>query len=492
MDDYTFDAFISYSHRDLNWGKWLQRKLETFHIPGDMRGDRPKGQKLRVFRDQTDLAGTGLQDSLRQNLETSRFLIVLCSPSSAASPWVNEEVEYFISLGRVNNIIPFIVAGEPLSEDPALECFPPALRDIKTHTVLGANVQEIGRNKAFLKTVSILLGVRFGRLVDREKQRKLRTALATGITIALIISVGGALLWRNAVITRQNKQLNYDIYGAALVSIGEKDVIEPEDVAFLTASAEEGNVIAIFYLADCYKNGWGVDQDYAQEFYWYRKGAELGDAGCMIGLSNCYFNGEGTEQDYQESLAWDLKAAELEYPPGLLNAAIMYEKGLGTEADPALAFDLYRKCAEADLEKTPSYYRDNAEVSRNLGMYNLALCYVQGTGTDPDKTKAFEWMKKLAETDNIGEADQEPESGSTYGMYNLGLMYQNGFGTKEDAERAYYWYRKAADAGDADGAYMTGWCLENNYGVSDPALEWYEKAAAGGNAQAAEALERRK
>ena len=81
-DDYTFDAFISYSHRDLNWGKWLQRKLETFHIPNDMRNVRPKGQKLRVFRDQTDLAGTSLQDSLRQNLLASRHLIVVCSPSN--------------------------------------------------------------------------------------------------------------------------------------------------------------------------------------------------------------------------------------------------------------------------------------------------------------------------------------------------------------------------------------------------------------------------
>ena len=92
MDDHTFDAFISYSHRDLSHGIWLQKKLETFHIPNDMRGDRHKGQRLRIFRDQTDLAGTELQDSLRRNLEDSRFLIVICSPSSAASPWVDQIV----------------------------------------------------------------------------------------------------------------------------------------------------------------------------------------------------------------------------------------------------------------------------------------------------------------------------------------------------------------------------------------------------------------
>jgi len=28
--------------------------------------------------------------------------------------------------------------------------------------------------------------------------------------------------------------------------------------------------------------------------------------------------------------------------------------------------------------------------------------------------------------------------------------------------------------------YMTGWCLENQYGVGDEALEWYRRAREGG------------
>ena len=427
MEEYTFDAFISYSHRDLSWGTWLQKKIEAFRIPKDMRGERPKGQGLRIFRDQTDLAGTELQDSLRRNLDVSRYLIVLCSPASAASSWVNEEVKYFVSLGRVSRIIPFIVDGEPMSEDPALECFPPALRSLEDHVLLGANIREIGKDKAFLKTVSILLGVRFGRLVDREKQRRIRTALITAAVTAVIASTGGALLWRNAVISQKNRELNYDIYGAAIVSISQKDVIEPEDVAFLRASAEEGNAMAITFLIDCYKNGWGTEQDYQQSFEWYMKAAEAGNS------------------------------------LGMFHAAVCYEKGEGVEQDLSKAFEYYKKSAEAGYD---------------LGMYNLAMCYLMGSGTEPDQSKAFEWTQKLADT------------GNTYGMYNLGLMYQNGFGTDENPELAYYWYRKAADAGDADGAYMSGWCLENGYGVSDPAEEWYRKGAEGGNEKAAEALKR--
>ena len=123
--------------------------------------------------------------------------------------------------------------GEPESDDPALECFPKALRSTEGDNLLGANIHEIGKNKAFLKVVSVLLHVRFGRLVDREKQRKIRTALMTGLTVALIATVSGILLWQNNVIFKENHQLNYDIYGAAIVSISKKDVIEPGDVAFL-------------------------------------------------------------------------------------------------------------------------------------------------------------------------------------------------------------------------------------------------------------------
>ena len=37
---------------------------------------------------------------------------------------------------------------------------------------------------------------------------------------------------------------------------------------------------------------------------------------------------------------------------------------------------------------------------------------------------------------------------------------------------------------------MAGWCMENRYGITDPALEWYEKAAEAGNEAAVEAIHR--
>ena len=33
MSDFKYKAFISYSHTDEKWAKWLHRSLETYRVP---------------------------------------------------------------------------------------------------------------------------------------------------------------------------------------------------------------------------------------------------------------------------------------------------------------------------------------------------------------------------------------------------------------------------------------------------------------------------
>ena len=468
MSDYVYDAFISYSHRDMAWAKWLQRRLETFRIPKDMLGDRPTGYKMHIFRDQTDLAGVELKESLDRELTASEHLIVICSRASAASVWVNEEVLSFVESGRADRIIPFVVDGEPESEDPSLECYPEAMRRLDDRHLLGANSQELGREKAFLRVMAILLDVRFNRLVDREKKRKRRTALIAGGTAAAVIAVVSGLLIRNALISKKNHELSYDIYMSALAdsyqygsSLDEN--LETVDLSRLEASANEGNTDAMILTASCYKNGWGTEADPAAAYAWYLKGAEAGDTSCMVAAANCLRLGDGTETDPDSAYAWYLKAAEAGDPSGMVTLGFACEDGVGTEPDPRSAFEWYKKAAEAGNEE---------------GMMQLTRCYRSGIGTEVDMESAFAWMKTLA------------DGGNTTAIYNLGLMYQAGVGVSEDPEMAYECYRKAALLGDADGMYMTGWCTENRYGTSDAALEWYRDAAEAGSEEAREAVER--
>lgn len=457
MDEYLYDAFISYSHRDLKWGRWLQRRLENLHMPREVVRERGSRAKLRIFRDQTDLAGAELQASLNRELTNSRCLIVICSPASAASKWVNEEIQFFCGLGRKSRIIPLIVSGEPFSDSPEAECYPPALRNMEGDELLGANIQEIGKDKAALKVASVLLDVRFNRLVNREKQHRRRVALsasAAGLTVALVT---GILLWQNHTVTQENHELNYEIYTRALMAYGEKNELSPEDIEILKVSADEGNATAMIYLADCYLNGRGVPADGKMAFSWYEKAAAKEKPQGLMGLGNCYNLGIGTEPDPRKVYELNMRAAQLGDSAAMINVASCYEGGQGVEQNLPEAF---------------RWYEQSARAGNDLGMYHLSRCYMFGVGVEKNPEQAFFWTGELAKT------------GNAFGMYNLALMYQNALGTEENPKEAYRWCRKAAELGEPSAMRMLGWCIENQYGVDNLPLEWYQRAAEAGDEKA--------
>ena len=125
-------AFISYKREDEKWAEWLQRKLEGYKLPTILKKTNPSlPRHLRpIFRDKTDLGGGILSDELEKQLQSSEFLIVICSPHASRSEWVNKEIQVFIDEGRLGNIIPFIVEGLPHAGSAVEECFPQALKNI--------------------------------------------------------------------------------------------------------------------------------------------------------------------------------------------------------------------------------------------------------------------------------------------------------------------------------------------------------------------------
>lgn len=191
---YKYYAFISYSRKDEKYAKWVQDKLESYKLPSRIAHDNPELKKgIRpVFRDKTDLGAGSLYDNLGKELAASQYLIIISSPSSASSDWVDKETREFLKTHTADHIIPFIVAGTPNSNDEN-ECFNSAIKEIKPE-ILGVNIQEIGKQQALTKVVAKLLNLSFDALWQRHKRREKRQKMLLGIC-ALILVLGGLFVW---------------------------------------------------------------------------------------------------------------------------------------------------------------------------------------------------------------------------------------------------------------------------------------------------------
>lgn len=225
-DSPVYRAFISYSHRDKAHAAWLHSVLERYRLPKKLVGRAtavgPVPARLcPIFRDQDELPASGnLGAELQGALARSQFLIVICSPASAQSKWVNEEIRQFKLIHGADRVLALIVDGTPNAtpEDAEQECFPPALKfgvgpggevTNQPSEPIAADLrkQADGKRLAKLKLISGLTALRLDDLVQREAARRVRTMLLVSIVsvVAGVFAVGLAV-YANAQRLAANQQ----------------------------------------------------------------------------------------------------------------------------------------------------------------------------------------------------------------------------------------------------------------------------------------------
>jgi len=223
---YKYYAFISYSHIDKDWGNWLHKTLESYRIPASLKVQKSTEQKnilklSPIFKDSEELpTHSNLSEVIIDALHKSRYLIVICSPSSAKSKWVNKEIIDFKRMHGESKVLALIVDGEPNAIDKtgyseSEEAFPEALKykvdssGNLTHErieLLAADAREKGEGKerAKIKLIAGLLGVGFDDLWQREKRRQKKHKIiwiSIVILLFLIIStlsVISLIKWKEA------------------------------------------------------------------------------------------------------------------------------------------------------------------------------------------------------------------------------------------------------------------------------------------------------
>lgn len=232
---YKYDAFISYRHvePDQSIAKQVHQMIETFKAPKEFyqNGKRPV---FRVFRDREELAARDLSASIEEALETSRYLIVICSKRTPLSEWCQREIETFKSLHGSERIIPVLIEGEPG------EAFPLPLKELKgeesVSEILAADIRPDetlnadfegyealqNNNKAKLKeltkksldilktekyrVMATILGCSFGDLKQRDKERKNKRIMTVSTVAGAIFLIFGLFManaYQKAELARQ-------------------------------------------------------------------------------------------------------------------------------------------------------------------------------------------------------------------------------------------------------------------------------------------------
>ncbi len=129
-------AVVSFVPEDTAWCDWIYRALNGYPIPPEYVGrTNPEGLArpdcISVFPDRRD---PKYLDHAARALQHSAYLIVVCSPQSAHSATIDENICAFKKAGGSERIIALVVDGPPDPRQGELECnaslewLPPWLR----------------------------------------------------------------------------------------------------------------------------------------------------------------------------------------------------------------------------------------------------------------------------------------------------------------------------------------------------------------------------
>ena len=201
---YEYAAFISYRHlpRDTEVAKRVQQAIETFKMPHGIAGPGHLAGRLgKCFRDEDELvASHSLPERILDALSKSSSLVVVCSPSTQGSVWVQREVAAFAEMHGRNRV--FTV----LAEGSSAESIPDYLRassagpdGTEAHSAnpLAVDLRPEASGRAreeTLRLIAAIAGCGFDDLKQRDRARKRKRAAIAAAAAALVVALVAAAL----------------------------------------------------------------------------------------------------------------------------------------------------------------------------------------------------------------------------------------------------------------------------------------------------------
>lgn len=219
--DIHYNAFISYRHHpdDIRVAMEIHRGLERFKIPKAIK-KRISGP-MRLFRDKEELPITShLTDDISLALNNSDYLIVICSPHTKESVWVQREIETFLKTHSRDKVLTVLASGEPYDVIPEILLHEDVVDPI-TGQIQRREIEPLSCDWRMKKRKAVreelprlaapLLGCAYDELRQRQRQYRMRRTIAF-FSVALAASLSLAIYFIHTSI--QIQKANDDLHAA--------------------------------------------------------------------------------------------------------------------------------------------------------------------------------------------------------------------------------------------------------------------------------------
>ena len=220
---------------------------------------------------------------------------------------------------------------------------------------------------------------------------------------------------------------------------------------------------AMTLIAEIYRDGFAVKQDFPEAERWFRLASNLGYSGAQFERGVMLLDGApGVPRDRDGATAEFEKAAKQNYPSALYNLGV-----LSLEVEPP---------GKPDFAKAAGYFKRAAELGDGNAAYSYGVQLKEGKGVPLDTSEAARWMRTSAEAGIIagqveyaimlfnGVGVERDEQGAAriftqaatrhnpIAMNRLAHLYLVGRGVPKDIVQAAAWHRLAKTAGLEDAA----------------------------------------
>lgn len=156
----------------------------------------------------------------------------------------------------------------------------------------------------------------------------------------------------------------------------------PQAIEEFQYLADEGDATAMFYLAQMYSNGQGVEKDEKKALELLQKADAAGNEQAATELAKRLMNDPSVESNPEAAIEYLKKAAYNGDVDALYELGELYAKGEnGVQKEFTYAF---------------GYYLMGALKGDKRAQHKLAFCYLKGRGTTQDFENGIKWLARSA------------------------------------------------------------------------------------------------